>query len=278
MRRQNAILWLAVAIVAVLVACLLHFHGTATVGSRASVQANNKNAGGNIGAGEAPGPGGAKKTAQVYLVRPNQVLAMVNGTPITLWDLIPLQSTNNAAQQIDPVTYSYFLQRAINRELIMQAAKAQGVTLNQAQQDQLAKFRAEREQPYPGQVNQLSLNSADVEFELRDAQAFMLQTAIMAAAGLSPNVTPDQVEQYYQQHIDEFGQLPSDPQARQQAWQTIDIEIRNQLAEQVRTDYQKQLDIYMNGLKAKANIVVTPLTETLMNPAIGVSSTASTGR
>jgi len=277
MRRQNVILWLAVLVVAVLVVYLLHLHSTATVGSKPGVQANNHQTGSNAGA-VVPAQGNPKKVAKVYLVRPNEVLAMVNGIPITLWDLIPLQSTNNAEQQIDPVTYNYFLQRAINRELIMQAAQAQSITLNQAQEDQLAKFRGEREQPYPGQVSQLSINPAEIEFELRDDQAFMLQTSLMAAAGFTPNVTPVEVEQYYQQHIDEFGQLPADPQARQQAWQTIDIEIRNQLAENTRTDYQKQLDVYMNGLKAKANIVVTPLTETLMNPAIGASSTASTSR
>ena len=246
---------------------LLYHHSTATVGSKAGVSTNN-NAGGNIAVGKAPGQSNATKTAKVFLVRPNQVLAMVNGTPITLWDLIPLQSTNNAEQQIDPVTYNYFLQRAINRELVMQAAKANGIALSDSQQQQLDKFRAEREQPEPGLVSKLSVNPTEIEFELRDAQAFMLQTSIMAAAGLAPNVTPDQVEQYYQQHIDEFGQLPADPQARQQAWQAIDIQIRNQIAEEIRADYQKQLDAYMNGLRAKANITTTHLTETLANPSI----------
>ena len=267
MRRQSAILWLAVVGVAVLVVYLLHLHSTAIVRSKLTVQANNHYVGSNIA--KALPRLEAKKAAKVLLVRPNEVLAMVNGTPITLRDVIPLQSTNNAQQQIDPATYKYFLQRAINRELIMQAAKAQSISLNQAQEDQLAKFRAERQQPYPGQVSQLSLNSADVEFELRDDEAFMLQTSMMAETGLSPNVTEDQVQQYYQQHASEYSGALS-PE--------IDIQIRNQLAEQVRADYQKQLDAYMDGLRAKANIVTTPLTETLMNPLIGAPSTTSISR
>lgn len=267
MRRQNVIVWLAVAAVAVLVVYLLHHHGTATTGSHSGSQ-EKKNAGNNVAAGKAPVQGGAEKTEKVFLVRPNEVLATVNGTPITLWDLIPLQSTNNAAQQIDPITYHYFLERAINRELIMEAAKADGITLSDSQQQQLNKLRSEREQPSPGLVSKLTATPTEIEFELRDAQAFMLQTSIMAAAGLTPSVTPGQVEQYYQQHIDEFGQLPTDPQDRRRAWQIIDIQIRNQLAEQARADYQKQLDAYMNGLKAKANIVETHLTETLANPSV----------
>lgn len=267
MRRQSVILWIVVAVVAVWTTYLLYHHSTATVGSKAGVATNN-NAGGGIVDVKTTGQSVATKTAKVFLVRPNQVLAKVNGKPLILGDVIPLQSTNDAEPQIDPVAYNYFLQRAINRELILQAAKADGITLSDSQQQQLDKFRAEREQPEPGLVSKLSVNPTEVEFELRDAQAFMLQTSIMAAAGLTPNVTPDQVGQYYQQHVGEFGQLPSDPQARQQAWQQIDIEIRNQLAGQTRTDYQKQLDVYMNGLKAKANITVTPLTETLINPSV----------
>ncbi len=257
---------------------LLHFHRTAALGSPPGVQSTSKTAGGKIVVGEAPGQGEALEASKAYQVRPDQVLAKVNGRPITLWDLIPLQSTNNAEQQLDPVTYKYFLQRAINRELIMQAAGARGITLTDSQQQQLDKFKSVREEPEPGLVGKFTVNSAEVEFELRDQQAFMLQTSLMAAAGVTPNVTPDQVQQYYQQHMDEFGALPADPQARQQAWQTIDVLIRNRLAEEIRTGYQQKLDAYMNGLKANANIVVTPLTETLINPSIEAPATASIGR
>ena len=201
-----------------------------------------------------------QSTNRVFLTRPNQVLAMINGTPITLGDLMPLQSTNSEAEQkIDSVTYDYFLQRAINRELVLQAAKAQGVTLNQAQEDQLAKMRALREQPEPGLVSKLTVNAAEIEFELRDAQAFMLQTSLMAQAGATPNVTPEQVQQYYQDHISAFGELPADPQARQQAWQAIDIQIRQQLAAQTRDQYNQQLQKYMDGLRTAAKITITPL-------------------
>ena len=265
MRRQSAILWLAVAVVVVLMVYLLHLHSTAPVGSQASVHADNDKAGGHVVVGKTPSQGEAKQAVKVYRVRPNQLLAEVNNTPITLLDLMPLQSTNNAEQQIDPVAYNYFLQRAINRELIMQAAQARGITLTESQQQQLDKLRAEREEPEPGLVSKLTVNSTAIEFDLRDEQAFMLQTSLMAAAGLTPNVTPEQVEQYYQQHMDEFGALPTDPQASQQAWQAIDFQIRGLLAAGARAGYQQALNQYMDGLKANANIVTTPLTETLMN-------------
>ncbi|MGA3283563.1 MAG: hypothetical protein ABSD57_03780 [Verrucomicrobiota bacterium] len=251
---------MAVATVVTELLVYWQFHGRVTAPSRpgeAKGGASHPN-----GAVEQSQGGEIQSTNRIFLARPDQVLATVNGTPITLGDLMLLQSTNSEAEQkIDSVTYNYFLQRAINRELVLQAAKAQGVTLNQAQEDQLTKLRAEREQPEPGLVSKLTVNAAEIEFELRDAQAFMLQTSLMAQAGATPNVTPDQVEQYYQAHIAEFGELPADPQARQQAWQTIDIQIRGQLAAGMRAEYQQQLDAYMAQLKARANIVVTPLME-----------------
>ncbi len=258
MKGRNSI-WLLLAAATAVTALLVYWHlqGRATAPSR-SGEAKGRASHPNKTVEQSPG-GEIQFTNRVFLARPNQVLATVNGTPITLGDLMPLQSTNSEAEQkIDPITYDYFLQRAINRELVLQAAKAQNVTLNQAQQDQLTKFQAEREQPYPGMVSQLTVNAAEIEFELRDAQAFMLQTALMAQAGATPNVTPDQVEQYYQAHIAEFGELPADPQARQQAWQAIDFQIRGQLAAGARAEYQQQLDAYMAQLKARANIVVTP--------------------
>jgi len=259
MRSRNSI-WLLLAAATAVTALLVYWHlqeGRATAPSR-SDEAKGGAIHPNKAVGQSPS-GEIQSTNRVFLARPNQVLATVNGTPITLGDLMPLQSTNSEAEQkMDSVTYDYFLQRAINRELVLQAAKAQGVTLNQAQEDQMTKFQAEREQPYPGMVSQLTVNAAEIEFELRDEQAFMLQTALMAQAGATPNVTPDQVEQYYRAHIAEFGELPPDPQASQQAWQAIDFQIRGQLEAGARAEYQQQLDAYMAQLKARANIVVTP--------------------
>ena len=270
MRGRNSI-WLLLTAATAVTGLLVYWqlHGRAVASSQSSeakVAAGHPNKVGQQSQG-----GEIQSTNKVFLAEPDQLLVTVNGKPITLADLMPLQSTNSEAEQkIDSVTYNYFLQRAINRELVLQTAKAQGVTLNQAQEDQLAKFRAEREQPYPGMVGQLTVNSAEIEFELRDAQAFMLQTTLMAQMGVAPNVTPDQVEAYYKAHIVEFGELPADPQARQQAWQAIDLQIRGQLATGTRTEYQQQLDAYMAQLKARANIVVTPLTESPIGGQTGL--------
>ena len=200
MRGRNSI-WLLLALATAVTVLLVywHFQGRTTAPSRAVEAkggANHPNQ-----TAERFQSGKSQSNNRIFLARPNQVLATVNGTSITLGDLIP----------------------------------------------------------EPGLVSKLTVNAAEIEFELRDAQAFMLQTSLMEQAGATPNVTPDQVEQYYQNHISELGELPADPQARQAAWQEIDIQIRKQLAAQTRDQYNQQLQTFMDNLRTAAQITVTPL-------------------
>jgi hypothetical protein len=261
MKRGVSILWLVAVVLAVTAFTFyLHFrHRAANSSPVASPETRSAAA-----KPAEPGPAGRTnavagqaQTNQVFRVRSDQVLATVNGISLTLRDLIPLSNTNGE-QELAPEAYQYFLDRAINRELIQQAAKAQGVTLTDSQGEQLTRTRTAREQSEPGLVGKLTVNAAEIEFESRDAAAFMLQTTLMARQGASPNVTPEQVEQYYQAHVSELGELPSDPTARQAAWQRIDIQIRELLADSTRREYNKLLTQYMDSLRQGAQIAVTP--------------------
>ncbi len=197
---------------------------------------------------------------RVFRVRQDQTLASINGTAITLRDLFPIKAVaTDVEQEIAPETYEYFLKRAIDRELTVQAAKAQGITLTESQSQQLAKMQGLREQPEPGLLQKFTVDAAQIQFELRDAQAFMLQNNLLAQQGSSPNVTADQVQAYYQMHVAELGEPPSEPEARQAAWQTIDINIRGQLAAEMRSKYQKELKDYLDQLRARANISIASL-------------------
>jgi hypothetical protein len=265
MKGRNTVLWIVVAVLAATgFIPYLYLHRRAALTQ--SGPGAKATASGRVGSGTAGTNGGMGTAAggttsnKVFRIRRDQVLATVNGTTLTLRDLIPLGGTNAAGEeQVDQATYDYFLGRAIDRELILQTARAQGVGLTESQDQQLAKLRALREQPEPGLVSKLTVDAAQIDFELRDSQAFMLQTALMAKGGATPNVTPDQVEQYYLNHLGEFGDLPADPQERQAAWQRMDVQIRNRLAASARSQYQAQLTQYMNQLKSKAAIHVSAL-------------------
>ncbi|MBC8094635.1 MAG: hypothetical protein H7Y43_02375 [Akkermansiaceae bacterium] len=199
-------------------------------------------------------------SSNVVRLQVNQVLAAVNGRELKLPDIIPVTpQTDPAELEISAETYQYFLDRALNRELILQTAREQGLLLTDSQQQQLAVMRTARSQPEPGQARKLNGSLEQTELELKDAEAFMLQTALLAAQGSSPNVTSQQVNDYYQNHRQEFAELPDDATIRQQMWTEIEFQIRQHLAPTARASFNTQLAAYMSQLKSRATIVVSPV-------------------
>jgi len=203
---------------------------------------------------------GPKAATGVFRLRPDEVLAMVNGHAIKLADVVPVVTNGSQGDmEISVQDMKFLLKRAVDRELIFQTAKEQGLSLNEAQIEQLEKFKSVRDLPEPGGIAKLNSTGAQRELELEDAQAFMLQTSLMAAQGASPNVTETQVEAYYMDHQYEYGDLPVDEAARSQAWAKIAYAIRQRLAGATRASYNDKLVAYMNEMEASANIVVTEL-------------------
>ena len=198
------------------------------------------------------------KTADIILnLKPDALLASVNGHALTAQNVLPPGASD---QPISLHDCEYFLHRAIDRELILETAKSQGVELDESQKQQVENFKTMSENQGPGVVHDLNGGPAQLAFEMQDTEAFMLQTSLLERTGASPNVTEEQVRAYYQQHTADFGELPTDPDAKNAAWNKIDYDIRQQIASGVRSTYQQRLNDYMNTLKAHANIQVTPLT------------------
>jgi hypothetical protein len=170
-------------------------------------------------------------------------------------------NTNGSPQdlEVSAQDLNFLLKRAVDRELIFQTAKARGLTLNDSENRQLANLNSMRNQPEPGGIARLNVNEAQRALEMQDSMAFMLQTELMAAQGVSPNVTEDQVAAYYQANQSQFGDLPSDEVARAQAWAKIDFAIRQQLAAATRASYNDKLAAYMNQMESSASIVMASL-------------------
>jgi hypothetical protein len=219
------------------------------------VAANNKVAPSN---GTAANDAALASSETVVRVNAAKVLATVNGRQIKLSDLMPLSPMEtNEDRTLSLVTYRYLLDRAVNRELILQAANAQGVALDESQIKQLADFRAERRQLGPGLVQQLNADPKQLDFESQDVAAFMLQTELLARTGSSPNVSADEVRAYYDQHAADFADLPADEPARSQTWTAIDFQIRTMLAPAKRAEFQSELVAYMDQVKSAADINLT---------------------
>ncbi|HEY1790237.1 MAG TPA: hypothetical protein VGJ73_18980 [Verrucomicrobiae bacterium] len=202
----------------------------------------------------------APESSQLVSLTPDQVLATVNGRVIRLADIIPLADTNGAPVALDKVTLNYFLKRAVDRDLIFQAAQQQGIALDESQHQQLAALQAMRNQPEPGGIARLNDTPASNQLEMEDSQAFMLQTTLMSAQGDSPNVTEDQVAAYYTGHESEFGGMSLDAiQQNQEMWQQAEVAIRNEIAVSVRATYNNQVTAYMGNLESAAKITMSPV-------------------
>lgn len=185
------------------------------------------------------------------------VLATVNGTPLTLKDLLPLpEDQQNSARVLSAERYTFLLERAVDREIILQQARTQGLELSDGQRAQLEKLRLRAEVTHSGVFDTLQHDPANAEFEVRDAAALLLQATLAAAAGVPPReVTAAQVEAYYREHPSEFATLPSDPAKRQTVWETISRDIRVKLARENLGRHEEAFAAFVERSRAAAHIV-----------------------
>lgn len=190
----------------------------------------------------------------------DQVVATVNGVGIFGKDLVPFSVGEGPTRKaLSPELFDYLLQRAINRELVVQAARAEGVELADAQQQQLEQLRARLEKKDPAVVVPARVDPAKVDFEVRDAAGLLLQAALLQKAGYAPPyVTEGQVRAYYEEHRDRFGELPEEAAERQAAWGKIDFEIRKELAPAAQAEYREQVRQYLERIREAAKIDVYP--------------------
>jgi hypothetical protein len=193
----------------------------------------------------------------VIRIKADAVLATVNGEPIALKDLLPLEQ-DTTEQTMSDERYAFLLDRAIDRVLVFQKAVAQGVDLTELQLQQLSNMRARTQQPKADVFDDLQRNATSADFEERDAAAMLVQASLAENAGVpSRDVTPAQVEQYYQQHSSDFAALPEDPNKRQEAWEIIDTDIRVILAKTAQTLHDEASKDFIEQLRAAAKIVRT---------------------
>lgn len=195
---------------------------------------------------------------EIVRVKPEQVLATVNGTPISLKDLVAVSGAQRGAENtISASLYDMLLERAVVREVAIQAAKAKGIELSPEQKAQLEKNKSEMSST-SADVIDMTMSPERIAFEQRDTEGRMLLVNLAAEAG-APGafVTPEQVKAYYEGHKGDYEELPTDPQEAQWAWQRIDREIRNALAQDTANAYQQAYDKVVVDLKSAAKIEIT---------------------
>jgi hypothetical protein len=204
-------------------------------------------------AAEVPPP---SAPAQTVRLNSGMVIASVNGVAITLKDLMPVNPSVATERTMTREMFTALLDRAVRRELAAQEARTRGIELGDEQRKQLDMIRERALERDPASFTDAHDDyAAKADFEVRDFAGLMLQESLLAAAGGPPKyVTPEAVEKYYQEHKADFGELPEDPEQRRQAWEKMEIDIRNAMAGDVEAMYQRELQSMMDGLKQKADV------------------------
>ena len=203
-----------------------------------------------------PGEAGATADAEPTVeVRTDQVLVTINNLPIRGKDLVAM-GDNGQPIHTSLEMYEFLLDRAVERELTFQAARAKGVTLNEEQKQRLAEVQAQQEAELKNDLNghivqQLNLPGsieAQIAFETRDAESRLLMNRLAEQAGVpSPYVTEEMVRVYSAEHAGEYaGQSPGE----------ADRKIRAQLSPAVQAAYQEALRAYIGQLKGAAQITL----------------------
>ena len=147
------------------------------------------------------------KPAGALRVRAGRVLASVNGKPIELKDLVPLE-TAEQEKTMAPEEYESRLNRAIEMELTYQSAAAERVDLTAEQKRRVESIPQKHEatmQEYRKQgLSWTSVTQAQLEFEKRVTSAQLLQQNLVArAAAVAPSADLA-VQARYEQALQEL--------------------------------------------------------------------------
>jgi hypothetical protein len=175
-------------------------------------------------------------------VSPEQVVVRVNGVAVAGKDLVPFAGGDS--RQLAGATYANLVDRAVERELALQEARRQGLTLTAAQRKELEAVKqqalARGSAAGPGPAD-----PAEIELEQRDAEAGLLLTELLRKGGTAPpGPTPADVASYTTPVPDD---LPTEPAAR-------DAEIRRRLLAEQQKAWSARRRELLDRLEADASI------------------------
>ena len=169
------------------------------------------------------------------VVKSSQVIVRINGTAITGRQLVAFGAADQQTMTVE--MFDYLRKRAIDRELTFQAAQRAAIELSTAQ-------LAELEQVRTNAKEHGITDAAEIELQVADARAGLLQSMLLAKAGTTlAAASADQIDR-------EIGELPDDAVALQQAR----LQARQKLADEAQADYATKLRAYLDDLASKAAI------------------------
>lgn len=168
------------------------------------------------------------------------VVATVNGIPVRGRDLAPM----DGALTVSPERYAFLKARAIERELILQAAQSAGIELRDDERSRMAEVVA-------GLDDQIGPRTV-ANFERRELRAQLLLNELAAREGTAaPFATQAEVDAYLRQNIARYGELPADTAARD----ALLMKVREDLAFEKQRAHGEALRDLLDELRLSAEII-----------------------
>lgn len=160
------------------------------------------------------------------------VVSHVNGHAVRGSDLAPFKDPSQEIT-MSRERYAFLLDRALEREVVLQAARSAGITLTNDQKQQVADSLHGADDP---------IGAGDAaSFDRREMRAQILLNELAARAGAgSPFATEAEVTAYQEKHAAELGPLPEDAEGRAAAL----ARIRERLAlekQKAHADFVREL-------------------------------------
>lgn len=120
-------------------------------------------------------------------VASGRTLATVNGVRITLRHLVPLAGEGPVTRSMTPEEYQHRLDRAVETELVLQAARDRNIGLTPEQERRVAEVRARRAAEIAAARSKglqwTSLTREQIEFEVEQTKAALLRQNLLARSG-----------------------------------------------------------------------------------------------
>jgi hypothetical protein len=203
---------------------------------------------------------GAAGPERVVSLRPGQVLATIRGVQILASDLGLAFPSDGQPREIASPMLDYLLARAIQREVVLQEARAKGVEVDDPQKRRVEAAVASAEAVDPRVFDGPHGSAQATGQRRRDLTAAALEVELYQRSGAPPaSVTAEQVDRYYREHQESLGALPSDPEARKAAWALLELRIRDRLAGPTEAAWQRARQEYLQRLVAAAGVQRAPL-------------------
>lgn len=209
------------------------------------------------GTREGISPEGAEtRTAAVFptvTANPEEVVATVNGRPVAIGDVIA-PNVLQPGDSLPESAYKKYLDKAIDETLLMQQAQEEGLTDGKEYAEVVADMKKDLDE-----ISSLSEEEKEWRVQ-RVAKMAAINELFMKEGLVAEKVTPQEVNQYYENNAGNYDWLREREAARGTSPERIERKIKQQIKRDLTAPRKKEIrekqKAYIQSLREDADIKI----------------------